>query len=125
MSKTADRNTLTYAYAAHPYSNATVDVAVISLHSSISKCESTSTTTSTESFTRDPAGYSDTVNLYQFVRARTPSSRDPLGLIGVHDDEPIIGFPSWIARKSKDCFFAVFRFPILKTMGRVTSIHGA
>lgn len=37
MAKAADRNTLTYAYAAHPYSNATVDVPVISLSSSVSR----------------------------------------------------------------------------------------
>lgn len=31
MAKTAERNTSTYAYSAHPISNATVDVPVISL----------------------------------------------------------------------------------------------
>ncbi|MCY2980975.1 MAG: hypothetical protein NTU79_20110 [Planctomycetota bacterium] len=41
MAKAADRNTLTFAYAAHPYSNATGDVPVISLNSSVAGCTGT------------------------------------------------------------------------------------
>ena len=33
MAKAADRNTVTYTYAAHPYSNATGDVPVVDLKS--------------------------------------------------------------------------------------------
>ena len=48
MAKAADRNTLTYEYAAHPYSNATGDVPVISLNLSV-------------------AGYTGTPRLLQFT----------------------------------------------------------
>lgn len=45
-----------------------------------SAVESPSTTTSIESFTRDPIGYEDGLLLYQYVQGHSLSSFDPLGL---------------------------------------------
>jgi len=83
MAKAVDRNTLTYAYAAHPYSNATVDVPVISLKSSVSKCESPSTTTTIGFLTRDPIAYTaGSNNIYECVASGPLRAIDPSGLEG-------------------------------------------
>jgi|GEM_PF-2893356 hypothetical protein len=85
MAKAADRNTLTYAYAAHPYSNATGDVPVNSLESSVSKCESPSTTTTIGFLTRDPIGIEGSAwDLYEFVRGRSLGYLDPFGALQVY-----------------------------------------
>ncbi len=78
----AERNITTNTYAAYPNSNAIVDVPVISLNSSVSECESPSTTTSIGFLTRDPIGYADGFNQYRCYFAI--GGIDPSGLY----DEP-------------------------------------
>jgi hypothetical protein len=84
MAKAADRNAFTYAYAAHPYSNATLDVSVISLNSGVSKCESPSTTTTIGFLTRNPIGFEGSEwGLYELFDGRVLKSFDPSGLDSV------------------------------------------
>lgn len=82
MVSTTERNTSTYTYAKQTYSGLIVDVPVFSWPSSILRCEPPSTTTTLAFLTRDPIGYVDGRNIFQYVGAKVLGFVDPLGLEG-------------------------------------------
>ncbi len=99
MAKAVDRNTLTFADAAHPCSNATGEVPVNSLKSSVSKCESPSTTTTIGFLTRNPIGYStDDQLLYSYCSGKSLKRLDPTGNVAYTIDD---GNPSALPADAK------------------------
>ena len=100
----AERNTTTNTYAAHPHSNATVDVPLDSWVSSNLNYQSPSTTTTPGFLTRDPIvlpssqGFLPVFamtlgNQYQYVYSRSLIYMDPSGLLfdDGDDDSPYTG----------------------------------
>ena len=83
MTETLGGNKTSYAYDAATHSSAITDLPIISLFNIESDTEPPSTTTSIGFLTRDPIGYADEENLYQFVKGNSLNALDPSGLLTI------------------------------------------